>query len=153
MERIRAGVMDAPRALRSQLKSHRSMDKNALGHDYAPLLTHCTLFLCVCVSLSFHVSRRYEPGQQISDQSNYRRKPAEDLRMATKMELTSSPHQQQHHSTGGASVTKPSAPAASGAASGGAYAWKSSGFSQCSASCLGGTRCRTDSESIHALAL
>ena len=78
---------------------------------------------------------RYEPWVgQFSDQSNYKlmlgtRKPVEDLRTATKMELTSG-------GSGGSSlsVTKPTPSTASMQA----HSWKSSGVSQCSASCLGG---------------
>ena len=61
------------------------------------------------------------------------RKPVEDLRAATKMELTSG-------GVGGpVTVTKPSyAIPSSVTAPLLAHTWKSSGFSQCSASCLGG---------------
>jgi hypothetical protein len=83
---------------------------------------------------------RYEPWiDQFSDQSNYKlmlgtRKPVEDLRAATKMELTSGT------SGGPVTVTKPSSYAIPSSVTAPllAHTWKSSGFSQCSASCLGG---------------
>ena len=62
------------------------------------------------------------------------RKPVEDLRAATKMELTSGT------SGGPVTVTKPSSYAIPSSVTAPllAHTWKSSGFSQCSASCLGG---------------
>jgi hypothetical protein len=84
----------------------------------------------------FTVYYRYEPwlgsGSSSNDQSSYKllaatRKPAEDLRAATKLELNAA----APTATKSAVVAAPSTSL---------YAWKMLGFSQCSASCLGGKR-------------
>ncbi|KZR99324.1 putative ADAMTS protein 3, partial [Daphnia magna] len=94
-----------------------------------------------CFMRPCSLSNKYEPWiDQFSDQSNYKlmlatRKPVEDLRAATKMELTSG----GGASGGPVTVTKPShSVPASVTGPLLAHTWKSSGFSQCSASCLGG---------------
>ena len=90
---------------------------------------------------NFYIGHRYEPwiggGGSSNDQSSYKvlvpsgtRKPAEDLRTATKLEL---------NAAAPPSVTK-SVGAVVAAPSTSLYAWKMSGFSQCSASCLGGIK-------------
>ncbi|XP_046460789.1 protein madd-4-like isoform X13 [Daphnia pulex] len=106
-----------------------------------------------CFMRPCSLSNKYEPWiDQFSDQSNYKlmlgtRKPVEDLRAATKMELTSgssSSSSSGSSSSGGGpvTVTKPSyaVPPSSVTAPLLAHSWKSSGFSQCSASCLGGVQ-------------
>ncbi|XP_045023585.1 ADAMTS-like protein 1 isoform X3 [Daphnia magna] len=96
-----------------------------------------------CFMRPCSLSNKYEPWiDQFSDQSNYKlmlatRKPVEDLRAATKMELTSG----GGASGGPVTVTKPShSVPASVTGPLLAHTWKSSGFSQCSASCLGGVQ-------------
>lgn len=129
----------------------RKMD----GCDATPVMdgnSLSTVFYSCCRA-AFGCRCRYEPWvDQFSDQSNYKlmlgnRKPGpEDLRAATKMELTSGGSSSSSSSgsagTVSVSVTKPSnspgAPASSSSSSS-TYAWKSAGFSQCSASCLGGS--------------
>ena len=100
-----------------------------------------TLFMSVFLYIPslFSVYCRYEPwigsgssSSSSNDQSSYKllaatRKPAEDLRAATKLELNAA----------APTATKSAVVAAAPSTS--LYAWKMSGFSQCSASCLGGT--------------
>ena len=138
------GILQDDRQVAGQgMSRHETVGDGALFHEAVQSLKQVYILYTRkrfplrrnLISLFVVDGIRYEPWVgQFSDQSNYKlmlgtRKPVEDLRTATKMELTSG-------GSGGSSlsVTKPSPSAASMQA----HSWKSSGFSQCSASCLGG---------------